>query len=374
MKILFVCGSLEAGRDGVGDYVRMLGEELVRQSGCQVSAMAIHDPYVTGPATLHGRSGIRLVRIPAAWGAVRRLEEALRYTSEYGPDWISVQFVPYAYHPKGLPAYLIRHLEILTVSSRVHIMLHEAWAGTDEGFRPSRLVHSFIQKTILRQLLDRLNPSVIHTHLPEFRQKLAGLNHRALELPLFSNIPGETGEADAQSGLMIGFFSQVVCSPRILEFLKGLMAKATEAGLPAGVLLIGGRDCRMRDFSTFLRNSLPEGSEVTCTGFLSPAGISAAIRQCSLGITPVPRHALGKSGSVAAFLSHGIPVAAPHVLQNRAGNPGFFSPELQAAVLTEPDLGLLERARTALATARNEIRTDRIAQKFLQDLNQPNTI
>ncbi|HEY1007818.1 MAG TPA: glycosyltransferase [Sphingobacteriaceae bacterium] len=374
MKILFLCGSLEAGRDGVGDYVRMLGEELGRQSGWQVSAMAIHDPYVTARATITGTPGFPMFRIPAVWGPVRRLEEALRYTGQYSPDWISVQFVPYAFHAKGLPVYLVRQLELLTRNSRVHLMLHEAWAGTGEAFRPHRLAHSIMQKVILKQLLNRLNPSVIHTHLPEYRQKLAGLNRRALELPLFSNIPVRTGRAAAGTSLVIGFFSQVACSPQILRFVKGLLAKAAGSGLPAELLLIGGQESRMREFSSFLRNSDPGEHLVTCTGFLPPGKTSAAIRRCSLGVTPVPRHALGKSGSVAAFLSHGIPVAAPHMLEDRPVIPGFFSPALQAAILTEPDLESLERARTALGKARHEIRADRIARKFLHDLNQPHQI
>ena len=243
-------------------------------------------------------------------------------------------------------------------------MIHETWAGAGKGFR---FAHSFMQKVLLKQLLDRLRPSVIHTHLPEYLQKLARLNHRALELPLFSNIPVLAAGPPTPHKLVIGFFSQVACSPRIRRFLNDLLGKVLAAGLQAELLLIGGREAEMREFSTFLGHP----RLVTRTGFLSPAEISGAIRSCSMGITPVPRHALGKSGSVAAFLSHGIPVGAPHVFANRPGIPGFFSPALQAAILTEPDLDQLESARTALITARDEIRPGTITRKFLHDLNQP---
>ena len=45
MKIIFLCGSLEPGRDGVGDYVLLLSGELVRQ-GHQASIIALNDVYL----------------------------------------------------------------------------------------------------------------------------------------------------------------------------------------------------------------------------------------------------------------------------------------------------------------------------------------
>jgi hypothetical protein len=42
MKIVFVCGSVEIGRDGVGDYTRQLGLELLNQ-GHEVRIIGIND-------------------------------------------------------------------------------------------------------------------------------------------------------------------------------------------------------------------------------------------------------------------------------------------------------------------------------------------
>lgn len=370
MKILFICGSLEPGRDGVGDYVRMLGEELSRDTGVQVSAMAIHDPWVSAETCGDQNAGFPVLRIPAALTPGRRLETALEYIGRFGPDWISVQYVPYSFHPRGLPLFLGRHLAGLTRNTRVHVMVHETWAGTGREIRPQRILASGLQKILFRNLLDRLRPAVLHTHLPEYRQKLERLHHRALELPLFSNIRVAACRQTEPDRFIIGFFSQMACSPEILKFLDTLARKAVLAGIPAEVLLIGGRQCGTEEFFRFIRTMPYYRNRVTCTGFLSPKETSAAIRSCSVGITPVPRHALGKSGSVAAFLSHGIPVAAPHAFENRHGVPGFFSAALQATILTEPDLDQLESARSALITARDEIRVREISLKFLKDLNQ----
>ena len=45
MRIVFICGSLEPGRDGVGDYVRHLAV-AVAQQGHETAAVALRDPFV----------------------------------------------------------------------------------------------------------------------------------------------------------------------------------------------------------------------------------------------------------------------------------------------------------------------------------------
>jgi hypothetical protein len=45
MKIIFLCGSLEPGCDGVGDYTRRLAGELIKQ-GHHIAAVALNDQYL----------------------------------------------------------------------------------------------------------------------------------------------------------------------------------------------------------------------------------------------------------------------------------------------------------------------------------------
>jgi Trk K+ transport system NAD-binding subunit len=45
MKIAFICGSLEPGRDGVGDYTRRLAGELVKQQH-EVLVIAFNDRQI----------------------------------------------------------------------------------------------------------------------------------------------------------------------------------------------------------------------------------------------------------------------------------------------------------------------------------------
>ena len=45
MRIVFLCGSLEQGRDGVGDYTRKLAGQLIR-CGHNVVAVSLNDNYI----------------------------------------------------------------------------------------------------------------------------------------------------------------------------------------------------------------------------------------------------------------------------------------------------------------------------------------
>ena len=64
MNIVFLCSSLEPGRDGVGDYTRRLAQECAAR-GHVCRMVALHDPHVT--AEIQTREGdVRLMRLPAA--------------------------------------------------------------------------------------------------------------------------------------------------------------------------------------------------------------------------------------------------------------------------------------------------------------------
>ena len=101
-------------------------------------------------------------------------------------------------------------------------------------------------------------------------------------------------------------------------------------------------------------------------GFLAAEAVSDQLQRLDLGITPVRYHAVGKSGTVAAFLSHGIPVAAPWRTER---SESFFDHNLMAAVLQRFSP---EALREATAAARSldvsGITPAGVTDRFLQDL------
>jgi hypothetical protein len=88
-----------------------------------------------------------------------------------------------------------------------------------------------------------------------------------------------------------------------------------------------------------------------------------------LGLTPVPRHLIGKSGSVAAFIAHGLPVAAPYIYPGRDPEDiGFFSSNLCGAIVKTPDFSSLQMAAKASVSSKNEIEINKVTEKFIADL------
>lgn len=371
MHIVFLCGSLEPGRDGVGDYVRRLAAVLMQQ-GHKAVAVALNDSFVgqevLGTQAQDGEH-VPVCRLPGAWLARRRFGRARQWITDFNPTWVSLQYVPYAFQAKGVPLRLSQQLGSLVRGRQVHVMMHETWLGAPAGAPLRRQLLAWLQRTVVQRLLRGLWPAVVHTHLPTYQAQLAALGWQARPLPLFSNIARVLTPAvlDEPAEFQVGIFSQADNGEVLAHFLTGL-----DALLPGRVqvLLMGGAAGAMRALQVVLEEHGLRG-RVRHTGFLEHDSLSAALQSCALGLTPVPRHGLGKSGSAAAFLAHGIAVAAPVV---HAGIPasdvGFFSAGLAEAILLVPNLTQLATAQSAALLAPDALSVSAIARIFLDDLNQ----
>jgi glycosyltransferase involved in cell wall biosynthesis len=372
MKILFICGALEPGKDGVGDYTRRLAG-AVQSLGQQSSIIALCDPYVA-EETVANQSAenntIPVLRISANTGDIDRYRRAREWADAFEPVWISLQFVPYSFSPKGLPFNLARQLKTeLVKKRRLHIMFHEIWVGLENNFDWKRGLTSLLQKNIIRQLINTLHPAIIHTQLPLAQRNLETMVQHIQPLPLFSNIDVFNQPLQPDNNVIrVGFFSQAAASAPILSFVEILCSNARAAGNSVELYFIGGNPARMRETGEMI-NKKGLFNKISYTGFLNPEGISAALQQCSLGITQVPRHALGKSGSVAAFLHHGIPVAAPVVHPGKDQKDiGFFSAALRDAIVLSPRIQALDTAKKAVEKAKHEIGLQVIANLFLESI------
>jgi hypothetical protein len=372
MKILFLCGSLEPGRDGVGDYVRLLAEELKRQ-GHQAAAIALNDIHIEAYFDTNWwiENELPVLRLPARWSSNCRIKHARQWIEGFQPDWISLQYVPYAFHPKGLPILLSWHLRSLMKGRRIHLMMHETWVGTELGVNLKRRLLSFIQKIVTTNIITKIAPAVIHTHLPVYRNSLQRLGWKALPLPLFSNIPVSclSPEILEPRIFRIGIFSQIDTSSSFISFLACLAEQIARCNKRCQVLLIGGQPSKMIAFKNYLEDTTNLRGYVHYTGFLELDQVSVALQTCQLGLTPIPRHGLGKSGTVAAFLAHGIPVAAP-ISFNRynTSDIGFFSEDLNNCILLQPTLSGLEYARESIYSAKTTIHLSTITSAFIEDL------
>jgi glycosyltransferase involved in cell wall biosynthesis len=373
LNIVFLCGSLEPGRDGVGDYTRRLANELVRQ-GHQAAMVALNDPFIIEEYRSFQNSESNELaewRIPSLWPERKRFSQAKMAIDEINPTWISLQFVIFSFHPKGIPYKLQRNLAYLIEERPFHCMFHELWVGLDRGNLFKSSIISSLQKLIIKQMIHLLKPMTIHTHLPAYSVDLENLGLQVSPLPLFSNIEvtKEDNKPNETCIFRLGFFSQAEVSDAIAEFLKSLGGEVMLKGLTLEVLLIGGSEEPMNRIKKEIEDINGYRNGVKVTGFLTAEALSKALSSCAIGVSPVPRHSLGKSGSVAAFMAHGIPVAAPNVHPGYSPEDvGFFSPTLRAAVIRDPQINMVESAKKAALEAKNELGISTIAEKFQSDI------
>jgi len=367
LKIAFVCGSLEPGHDGVGDYVRLLAAEIITQ-GHHAIIVALNDYHITDEYKgIQKVANVELsvLRIPSCFPAKKRFIRAKKWIDAFGPNWVTIQFVPYAFHSKGLPFSSIYYFKKLIKKRHVHVMFHEMWVSKEKKLGLTLV--SVLQKFLIKRLLYAVRPLVIHTHLPSYYFHLQKFGYQPKVLPLFSNIHVvNKKQINAESGIFrIGFFSQVKNSQPINSFLCSVGQQVIQKRMKLEVLLVGGNKNKMCEFANSIRKLEICKNNVICTDFLPAEQLSIILQSCTLGITSVPRHALGKSGSVAAFLAHGIPVAAPNVEGHHDPTEiGFFSENMRSSILLTPDLSNLEKAKVSAQSARNEIHVSNIAKTF----------
>lgn len=371
MNIAFICGSVEIGKDGVGDYTTALARELVKKE-IKIAIIALNDPYVR-TISLNKESEIEdcltVLRLPFGLTRHQQIRHAKIFLNEFNPQLVSLQFVPYAFNRKGLPFKLGRIVKTIAGDTDIHVMFHEGWVGAHGIFDLKQLVYSLLQKRLISYLFTILKPKVVHTHLPFYFQTLTQLGLKVKKLPLFSNIPVCRAEANIENKKFItAFFSQVSGTPAVVSFLKELNRVLAISGYTHDLIFIGGTDVKNNEVARILENEI-KFSNVSFTGFLPPSDISFALAGCSLGISPIPLHAVGKSGSIAAFLSHGVPVAAPeihHLHLNESA--GFLNVELQKAIMDKPTLEDFTRAKRAAFLTNEIISLSSISKTFFTDI------
>ncbi|WP_345955130.1 hypothetical protein [Mucilaginibacter sp. PAMB04168] len=370
MKIAFICGCLEPGKDGVGDYTRCLAGQLTRQ-GNQVMIVALNDqhvPQITRERQEIEGNKISILRINTS-SSFNQVVEDIKH---FDPHWISLQFVPYSFQRKGLPYQLASMLSKLGTHNKWHIMFHELWVGAQQ-FDFKKKIYALLQKGIIGNLIKSVDPSIIHTQLPQYKQQLAALSKRKINpLPLFSNISMHHGNVLYNSNVrkfILGFFSQADVSNNVIIFIKGLKDALSKENRALEVVFIGGKGGKVHKGAAVLKaQSIIE--QVTSTGFLNDQELSQALQSCHLGITSVPRHALGKSGSAAAFIEHGVPVAAPNIHPGfNNNNIGFLDDRLKDCIVLHPNLTEVEKAKAAVEAACELIKLSTVTNQFLADLN-----
>ena len=312
MKIVFICGSLETGKDGVGDYTRRLCGELINQ-GLSVGIMSYNDKHVNGVVEenqISDGNSIPCLRIANSFSRKERCNLAKNWIEEKKPEWLSLQFVPYAFNNKGLPFGLSKELVKIGGTSKWHIMIHELWIGMNTESPSKAKLIGYVQKNIIKKILSSLKPIVINTQTELYKNQLMKLGHNATILPLFSNIPNTT--ASKEPNVVEGFkipsnymvlFGSIHTHAPIDDFIKEL--KLINSNPSLSLVTIGRNGAELKKWISICKTN---NLDVLEMGEQPVKVISHVIKHAKYGISTTPIDLIQKSGAMAAMHEHGLPV------------------------------------------------------------------
>jgi hypothetical protein len=321
VRIAFLTGGLEPERDGVGDYTRRLAGELIRQGHPSV-ILGLNDSQVSG-ARFDSQEAegtlISVLRLPGAMPSSERVRLAREWLDAFNPDWVSLQFVPFGFHPRGLSVGLPRHLKSIIGSRPLHWMFHELWVLWNFPLSLRKRLLGQCQKLCLRAYLRKLKPQAVTTQLSLYQAELNKIGVAADVVPLHGNIPvypkdeadkwlaDRCGSLKSLKRVKAGFFGNILSTldPSLLAAWTAELNVAGNELLLLSAGKIGGEGEKLWDS---LEQKLKASATFFKLGELDEREASLYFSAMDYGLTSYPPELMGKSGSVAAMREHGLPV------------------------------------------------------------------
>ncbi len=224
---------------------------------------------------------------------------------------MSLQYVPFAYQEKGLPFQLPVQLLHISGKRRWHVMFHELWVGINKEASIKHLMWGWLQKKLIASLLKDLHPEVIHTQTHLYQYKLQQLGIQAKYLNLFSNISLVTDASNFEPGkqknveIKMIIFGLIHPGAPVEEFIQEVNDYAKKSNQNISLIIIGRNGSEHKKWISLWESF---GMTVTVFGEQTEKRISEALQQASFGISTTPYAQIEKSGTVAAMLTHRLPV------------------------------------------------------------------
>jgi hypothetical protein len=343
VRILFLCASLEPGRDGVGDYTTRLVRELETR-GHLCLRIAINDQHLK-PASTKAAASIQelaQIRLGTQQSWQERVFLIQKAAQEFQPDWVSLQFVPWGLARRGLPFGLGAKLRAAISNRPLHVMCHELWLTNILPLPLRQRVLGVLQKAAIKGFFAQLHPRFVHTHLEYYRQLLKEIRIESEILPLHGNIPAAGTRAEGRAWMESN--SDVASKDKVAGFFGNLW---TTFDLSILKKLVGELGASGERFLLFSAGSLAPSGEINwrkietefgglCRvvrlGPLDERSASLFMASLDIGLTTYPAELAGKSGSVAAMLEHGIPVRIVGSLRSSPVKSSPIMPEGGARV------------------------------------------
>ncbi|MBQ0060661.1 MAG: glycosyltransferase family 4 protein [Bacteroidales bacterium] len=300
MRILFITNNLPPLVDGVGDYTYNLAHEFAKH-GHEVHVVCINREEIRDDY-----KDIHVAKIVKKWNKLAGKDIAV-YIRENGIEVVSLQYVPYAYHSKGLPFGLITALkEIKKTGVRLMTFCHEVCIGLWDKHTVKNVIYAATMQYITKQVLNCSDS--VATSIDHYARKIRQFSPKHKDvvcIPIASNVPVTTKSteelfvlrrsvADNDQQKIIGFFGCRDCETSI---------KAIEE------LQKEGHDLKMLFIGKVSEKTLSLiPNDAYTTGILDIEDIDQYLRIADAIVIPCKNGVSFKNGAFIAALNANKPV------------------------------------------------------------------
>jgi len=335
---MFLCSSLQPGKDGVGDYNRRLVAELTKKN-YQVLLVSCNERQLEADCeeeVKEGSSTFKIYRLSGSNSWEHRMNKMQGYLDGFDPDWISFHYVPYAFHPKGLPAKFVNSIKSLRLRAKTQIVFHEIWQGESSESTLKDKIIGFIQRRIAFKLIKVTKAVHITTTNDYYKNCFVKRGVRATRIPVFSNMPvGNTfgkavlnilpGEVADKNKYVLGvFFGGFHGHHDLVDNLKTLAANIKSQLNKELIVTHIGRSGGIEQDMEAVRAAT--GLKCFVLGEWSEQDVADYLLYADVGLSNYPKVLYEKSGSIAALLNNNCPV----ILLKKSFEPdGRVIPEIK---------------------------------------------
>jgi hypothetical protein len=329
--IAIVCSSIEIGKDGIGDYSRKLASCFI--SKYQVILVGIHDFGVESFIQHNLEDGIMLLRYPRSISWNAKTDDLSIRLKQWSIKWISFQFNVFGFDSKGLIYKSLFPLIKLLKPYPIHLVMHELWIGEHQDAPLKHRYWGKIMKVLIYVFLKKVQPKAILVSCEINKFHLSKLGFHSSVIPVFSNIPFvKVSETEKSirfettfpelkhiqfNTLVIGMFGIIHPNWNVQKSISQAIKLSHTYNKKLAFLFIGNV---ANEAIESIKNELV-GQEVYffSTGLIEAESVSQYLSLCNYAFSSNTSIMMGKSGTVAAFLQHGVPVVIDPEFGNVSG-------------------------------------------------------
>lgn len=280
MKICIISGPHRPSKCGISDYVDLLNDELNNRK------------HVTQRYSIESPNHFL------------QFSESLPEADLY-----IIQFAPYFFSPSGCSGKSIFHFASVLSNKKVIVNFHEIWIGAHPKAKWKESFIGWKQKREILKFLKLLKPKVIHSSNAAAIDRLKKEGVNAEFIYLFGNIPVHNFNPPIvnSANLKIIFFGTPYKSFPYDILGKQLAHIANVSTTKIELKLIG----RQRDRKGLIKlhkMATDHNLSISVNNQMTKDEISIELQTSSIGVSTTPYDIIGKSGTTAAMLEHGLPI------------------------------------------------------------------